>query len=155
VTERLTASSRIISNAIPADSEPSGYVFPFRLASHSPGWRSAGATIEQAKGILIARHAIDQNKAFDLLREHTQRSDRELIDVAEAIVQSHVLLGCRRSRRPTARTDRVGCANSFRQQIHEFADRNRVYAPHRRRPLVSQNAGSTTTATEAQPAPLS
>lgn len=50
------------------------------------------ATIEQAKGILMARHAIDQNKAFDMLREHSQRSDRKLIEVAEAVVQSHVLL---------------------------------------------------------------
>ena len=50
------------------------------------------ATIEQAKGILMARHAIDQNKAFDMLREHSQRSNRKLIEVAEAIVQSHVLL---------------------------------------------------------------
>lgn len=50
------------------------------------------ATIEQGKGILMARHAIDQSKAFDMLREHSQRSDRRLIEVAEAIVQSHVLL---------------------------------------------------------------
>lgn len=50
------------------------------------------ATIEQAKGILMARHGLDQNKAFDMLREHSQRSDRKLIEVAEAIVQSHVLL---------------------------------------------------------------
>ena len=38
----------------------------------------------------MARHAINQNKAFNLLREHTQRSDRKLIDVAEAIVQSQL-----------------------------------------------------------------
>ena len=49
-------------------------------------------TIEQAKGILMARHPIDQNKAFDMLREHSQRTDRKLIEVAEAVVQSHVLL---------------------------------------------------------------
>lgn len=50
------------------------------------------ATIEQAKGILMARHAIDGNRAFDMLREHSQRSDRKLVEVAEAVVQSHVLL---------------------------------------------------------------
>jgi response regulator NasT len=50
------------------------------------------ATIEQAKGILMARHALDQKKAFDMLREHSQRSDRKLIEVAEAVVQSHALL---------------------------------------------------------------
>lgn len=50
------------------------------------------ATIEQAKGILMARHAVDADKAFDLLRAQSQRSDRKLIEIAEAVVQSHVLL---------------------------------------------------------------
>ena len=50
------------------------------------------ATIEQAKGILMARHAIDQNRAFEKLREHSQHTDRKLIEVAEAIVHSHLLL---------------------------------------------------------------
>jgi len=50
------------------------------------------ATIEQAKGILMARHAIDQHRAFDMLRDHSQRSDRKLIEVAESVVQSHALL---------------------------------------------------------------
>lgn len=50
------------------------------------------ATIEQAKGILMARHLIDQDRAFELLLEHSQRTDRKLIEVAEAIVQSHILL---------------------------------------------------------------
>jgi AmiR/NasT family two-component response regulator len=50
------------------------------------------AVIEQAKGILMARHAIDQQRAFELLRSHSQRNGRKLIDVAEAIVESHLLL---------------------------------------------------------------
>jgi AmiR/NasT family two-component response regulator len=50
------------------------------------------ALIEQAKGILMARHAIDQQAAFALLRSHSQRNGRKLIDVAEAIVESHLLL---------------------------------------------------------------
>ncbi|MGH3049168.1 MAG: ANTAR domain-containing response regulator [Gaiellaceae bacterium] len=50
------------------------------------------ATIEQAKGILMARHLVDQDRAFAMLREHSQRSDSRLIEVAEAIVHSHVLL---------------------------------------------------------------
>jgi AmiR/NasT family two-component response regulator len=49
-------------------------------------------TIEQAKGVLMARHAIDPDKAFDMLRQHSQRSDRKLVEVAEAVVQSHMLL---------------------------------------------------------------
>ena len=50
------------------------------------------ATIEQAKGILMARHGIDHNEAFEMLRRHSQRTDRKLIEVAEAIVHSHALL---------------------------------------------------------------
>jgi len=50
------------------------------------------ATIEQAKGILMARRGVDPEKAFEMLRDHSQRSNRKLIEVAEAIVQSHTLL---------------------------------------------------------------
>jgi len=50
------------------------------------------ALIEQAKGILMARHAITAEKAFELLRDHSQHNGHKLIDVAEAIVESHVLL---------------------------------------------------------------
>jgi response regulator NasT len=50
------------------------------------------ATIEQAKGILMARHAVDEQRAFELLRAHSQRSGRKVAELAEAIVQSHALL---------------------------------------------------------------
>jgi response regulator NasT len=50
------------------------------------------AQIEQAKGILMARHSINSDKAFELLRTHSQRNSRKLIDVAEAVVESHLLL---------------------------------------------------------------
>jgi response regulator NasT len=50
------------------------------------------AVIEQAKGILMARHSVNADKAFELLREHSQRSGRKLADVAAAIVDSHQLL---------------------------------------------------------------
>ena len=50
------------------------------------------ATIEQAKGILMARHAISGDKAFELLRHHSQTNGRKLADIAVAIVESHVLL---------------------------------------------------------------
>src|SRR6187397_792142 len=36
------------------------------------------ALIEQAKGILMARHAIDQQRAFELLRAHSQRNGHKL-----------------------------------------------------------------------------
>lgn len=50
------------------------------------------AVIEQAKGILMACHAIDQQRAFEMLRSHSQHNGRKLIDVAEAVVESHLLL---------------------------------------------------------------
>jgi AmiR/NasT family two-component response regulator len=50
------------------------------------------ATIEQAKGILMARHAIDADRAFEMLRDHSQHNGRKLVDVAQAIVGSHLLL---------------------------------------------------------------
>jgi AmiR/NasT family two-component response regulator len=50
------------------------------------------ALIEQAKGILMARHSTDADGAFDMLRNHSQHNGRKLVDVAQAIVDSHLLL---------------------------------------------------------------
>lgn len=50
------------------------------------------AVIEQAKGILMARHGVDADKAFALLRDHSQRHGDKLADVAAAIVASYQLL---------------------------------------------------------------
>ena len=50
------------------------------------------ALIEQAKGILMARHAIDADRAFEMLRDHSQHNGRKLVDVAQAVVDSHLLL---------------------------------------------------------------
>jgi two-component system, response regulator PdtaR len=50
------------------------------------------AIIEQAKGILMARHALDAQSAFALLRNHSQNSGRKLVDIATLIVDSHLLL---------------------------------------------------------------
>jgi response regulator NasT len=50
------------------------------------------ATIERAKGILMAVHGIDEHEAFDLLRRNSQETGRKLIDLAEAITSSHRLL---------------------------------------------------------------
>ncbi len=50
------------------------------------------AVIERAKGIMMARQAIDERKAFDLLRSQSQRSGRRLVQVAESVIESHLLL---------------------------------------------------------------
>jgi response regulator NasT len=50
------------------------------------------AVIERAKGIIMARQAIDELRAFALLREQSGRSGQKLFEVAQAVVQSHMLL---------------------------------------------------------------
>ena len=50
------------------------------------------AVIERAKGIMMARQAIDERKAFELMRAQSQRSGHKLFDVAKAVVESHLLL---------------------------------------------------------------
>lgn len=50
------------------------------------------ALTERAKGILMERHQLDEREAFELLRSHARRNGRKLIDVAEAVATSHLLL---------------------------------------------------------------
>jgi response regulator NasT len=50
------------------------------------------ALIEQAKGVLMARHSLDADRAFAMLRGHSQHNGRKLVDVAQAVVESHLLL---------------------------------------------------------------
>ena len=46
------------------------------------------AVIEQAKGILMAQRGIDEEQAFDTLRDASQRYNRKLRDIAAGIVAS-------------------------------------------------------------------
>ena len=50
------------------------------------------ALIEQAKGILMERHSVSAEQAFERLRDHSQHHGRKLSDVAAAVVESHLLL---------------------------------------------------------------
>jgi response regulator NasT len=50
------------------------------------------AVIEQAKGILMERHGIDAQTAFEQLRSHSQRTGHKLVDVAQALIDSHLLV---------------------------------------------------------------
>jgi AmiR/NasT family two-component response regulator len=50
------------------------------------------AVIEQAKGILMARHGLTGDRAFEMLREHSQHGGRKLADIAASVVESHLLL---------------------------------------------------------------
>ena len=50
------------------------------------------ATIERAKGILMERHSVDEDAAFEMLRTHSRDANRKLIDLATAVVDGHRLL---------------------------------------------------------------
>jgi len=50
------------------------------------------AVIERAKGVLMERHAVGEQEAFEILRGHSRSSGRKLVDLAEAVVDSHLLL---------------------------------------------------------------
>jgi AmiR/NasT family two-component response regulator len=50
------------------------------------------AITERAKGILMERHSIDEDMAFLLLRDQSRKTNRKLIDVAQAILDARALL---------------------------------------------------------------
>ena len=49
------------------------------------------ALIEQAKGILMARHGVDSDQAFAMLRDHSQHNGRKLGDIVQGVVDTHAL----------------------------------------------------------------
>jgi AmiR/NasT family two-component response regulator len=58
------------------------------------------AVTERAKGILMERHGLDEQRAFLLLRAEARRTNRKIVDVAEAILASHRLLPSERDPTP-------------------------------------------------------
>jgi AmiR/NasT family two-component response regulator len=61
------------------------------------------AVTERAKGILMERHNVDEQAAFSMLRDEARRSNRKLVDVADAIVSSRSMLPARsRSEEPSS-----------------------------------------------------
>lgn len=50
------------------------------------------ALTERAKGILMERHNIEEQAAFDMLRDQARRTHRKLVDVADAVVASRSML---------------------------------------------------------------
>ena len=41
---------------------------------------------------MMSRQEIDEQRAFELMRAQSQRTGRKLYDIAEAVVESHLLL---------------------------------------------------------------
>jgi len=50
------------------------------------------ALLERAKGILMERHGIDEHAAFELLRQEARRTNRKVVDVADAVLSAHPML---------------------------------------------------------------
>jgi AmiR/NasT family two-component response regulator len=55
------------------------------------------ALTERAKGILMERHGIEEQEAFELLRTQSRRTGRKLIEIAQAVATSRPLLPPRRA----------------------------------------------------------
>jgi AmiR/NasT family two-component response regulator len=49
-------------------------------------------SVEQAKGILMERHGVDDNEAFRMLREHARANQLRVVDVAASIIAVRDLL---------------------------------------------------------------
>ena len=41
---------------------------------------------ERAKGILMERHAVDEERAFQMLRDHARRRQSVLVEAAESVI---------------------------------------------------------------------
>ena len=59
------------------------------------------AVTERAKGILMERHSVDDETAFEMLRDQSRSSNRKVIDIASAVVDGHSLLP-KQAPRPTS-----------------------------------------------------
>lgn len=68
-----------------------------RKLSEMDGILERRSTIEQAKGILMERHAIDANAAFEMLREHARSNQVRVVDVAASVITARDLLGSERA----------------------------------------------------------
>ena len=45
--------------------------------------------LERAKGLLMARQALDEQEAFQRLRTESQRSGAKVVDIAAQLVEKH------------------------------------------------------------------
>lgn len=50
------------------------------------------AVTERVKGILMERHGVDEQHAFEMLRDHARSTNRKIVDVAESVLASYRLL---------------------------------------------------------------
>jgi response regulator NasT len=91
--KRDRPSPRYIVDATPEELQSAFDITLQRFAEYHnlQGAFGRRAVIEPAKGILMTRHSINSDRAFEMLRDHSQHNGRKLSDVA-AVVESHLLL---------------------------------------------------------------
>jgi response regulator NasT len=53
------------------------------------------AVTERAKGILMERHRVDEQRAFELLRAQSRNTGRKLVEIAASVVDGYLLLPAR------------------------------------------------------------
>lgn len=83
-----------VVNGDPGEMQSSIDITLRRYAEYSSleGAFARRAVIERAKGVMMARQSIDEIRAFELLRGQSQRSGKKLFAVAQAVLDSHLLL---------------------------------------------------------------
>jgi AmiR/NasT family two-component response regulator len=64
----------------------------FREYQHLEGAFGRRAMIERCKGILMERYQIEEEQAFEMIRAHARRRRRRVVEIAEAVVDGHLLL---------------------------------------------------------------
>ena len=84
------------------------------------------AVTERAKGILMERHRVDEQRAFELLRSQSRNTGRKLVEVAAAVVDGYLLLPARE--REPAHEER-GAAGRLTRLAVAAADRLAELAP--------------------------
>jgi AmiR/NasT family two-component response regulator len=83
-----------ITDAAPEDWQSSIDIVLRRFAEYHDleGAFGRRAVTERAKGILMERHSVDDDAAFQMLRDHSRTTNRKLVDIAAAVVDGHRLL---------------------------------------------------------------
>ena len=87
------------------------------------------AVIERAKGVLMASQGIGGEDAFALLRDHSRRTNRKLVEIADSILMSHALLGRQRPTAAKAPPDSTGAQPSIAQSRPAPLGRSRSNMP--------------------------
>jgi hypothetical protein len=70
---------------------------PDARGSHAAGGTTGRRPVtERVKGILMERHGIGEQAAFEMLRDQARRTQRKLVDIADAVVTGHPMLPAQR-----------------------------------------------------------